>query len=1198
MLKNSEEEKRFQHGFGVYQCQNIWSLKPKKEMLEHYEVHLRKINSPIIRDRDEYKLKNKDAIMRYETGLEEYRNLNRSRAYNDIVSAYDKIFIFLQTAQTSNNYEKAEIRRTEYCGKEIEFFDDEGLRQIRNNIDEDYMVRNKKSLPHMIIKRDRHSNKFAEDTLDMYEGMEMSNPNEHVCSTSWQTETDNVSYDWKVDSSMTDLPKISQIKEVIFEAIREKYTGWFVDQYTKNNSIHWKEKEDVNIIFNEFFKNNYKSFQDCGQISLRGWKRVTYKQDGKDRVICPCRTLHTIMNDGLIDLKRVVEEMINESTSTYNNELQKCYRVFNTRDVFNTMCSNFVTAGRQSTDAVLEYSRPTCYNELLTWIVEPMREDMFKLLKESKQIVQAYSNRYNRKLFEDESLDTQDIRVTIGDNIDGDRSHKDGDICIDIVGSSNIINNDKLYDDIDNGIVISTAITSVITEIVKDAAINVITENVVNITNNNVSIMITDVVTDVITESVTVTIDVTEQVTDGVTDIAVNVPDTDSCKTIKDSIKKAIRKQFVQDSTSIGIKLQSMMNKREYSMVKDMIYTKIDSIDNVDVETCIDIIDVETYVKGITVSRPCINIDTCYNSMVDNVDLHVNRHTIAPDVQPSFNVMDINNREIVDDVMIVNEINELCDNIKEDIISIDNKIIDTNISIILNDVAINNSNIIPISHPNIKPLNELHKCPTIEWNKTTISNINYRNVNYNNICVYKYDMYNINEIHIDAYKLYLDKCINHDCDVLIKYTYGTSHSIYIDNIELLLYYGHDDQMLDNMRSMLVQNYGNIHNNKFHDHRRLDLIDIYIRRIKTICINESYMYNNSGYYNYIHDNGYITNKYSTEANTQSNSEVSYNVECKDEMITTEDTNDNDVIWIHQQNQQHKCSISSTNNSEYIVPDQVDPIINTNDSDAKYNKSVESNVDTTICDGCRGISNTDLITSLLDGTKISRYDQYERVMELYNEDVFVYSCMNDGDYIRVDDHVINNASLSNADDQVINGVSYSTVGRGSNTSDNDYVTNDVMFSSSDVSTENKSIEGLYMTDSDISGQASNTYDLEDDNTKDSTLMGTVDINVNGSSVATSNIIGTREYINACNDIPSNRSNSLKNFTRRQKRKNRRRDAHEDIRKFQEYEVKLNQEMADRYNRYDEYTIEPVASNEGLWLSKNGKEDIHSDISDISD
>ena len=308
---------------------------------------------------------------------------------------------------------------------------------------------------------------------------------------------------------------------------------------------------------------------------------------------------------------------------------------------------------------------------------------------------------------------------------------------------------------------------------------------------------------------------------------------------------------------------------------------------------------------------------------------------------------------------------------------------------------------------------------------------------------------------------------------------------------------------------------------------VDIIIIYMITVTNECSSEANTQSNS---EVSYNVGYVTNECSTEANTQSNSEVSYNVECKDEMITTEDTNDNDVIWIHQQNQQHNCSISSTNNSEYTASDQVDPIMNTNDIDDNYNKSVESNVDTDICDKYSGISNTNLITSLLDGTKISRYDQCERVMELYNVDVYVHSCMNDGDYIRMDDHVINNALFLNAVDQVINDISYSIVDRGSSTSESDRVTDDVIFSSPDVSTEGISTDVLYMMYSDIS-------------------------------------------------VPNNRPNSFKNLKRRQRRKNKRIEVHEDIRKFQEYEVKLNQEMADRYNRYDEYTMEPISSNEGL-------------------
>ena len=88
-------------------------------MLENYEDYLRKLNSPIIRERDEYYRKNKDAIMRYESGLEEYRNKNlyRGRSYNDIVSEYDKIFnLQIQTEQPkmeNNSYQNKDANRCE-----------------------------------------------------------------------------------------------------------------------------------------------------------------------------------------------------------------------------------------------------------------------------------------------------------------------------------------------------------------------------------------------------------------------------------------------------------------------------------------------------------------------------------------------------------------------------------------------------------------------------------------------------------------------------------------------------------------------------------------------------------------------------------------------------------------------------------------------------------------------------------------------------------------------------------------------------------------------------------------------------------------------------------------------------------------------------------------------------------------------------
>ena len=62
-----------------------------------------------------------------------------------------------------------------------------------------------------------------------------------------------------------------------------------------------------------------------------------------------------------------------------------------------------------------------------------------------------------------------------------------------------------------------------------------------------------------------------------------------------------------------------------------------------------------------------------------------------------------------------------------------------------------------------------------------------------------------------------------------------------------------------------------------------------------------------------------------------------------------------------------------------------------------------------------------------------------------------------YIKMDDHVINNASCSSAYDQVIDDVYCPIVDSGSCSSTDDYVINDMMFSSSDISIETISIEG---------------------------------------------------------------------------------------------------------------------------------------------
>ena len=341
-----------------------------------------------------------------------------------------------------------------------------------------------------------------------------SNQNEHVYAMRWQTEADDVQYDWQANSSMTDLPNISRIKEVIFEFIKDKYTGWPHDHYTmNNNTVYWTDIEDMKIIFNEYFKNDYKRFQGRKQLSSQELKRVTYKQDSHGRVICPCRTLHSIMSDGLIDLKKVVEEMIDESTITYNIALQKCYRIFNTRDICNTICSKFVTAGKQSTDAAFEYSRPTCHHELLTWIIEPMREDIFKLLKESKLIIQEYSKRHNRRLYEDTLID-QDIS-TINEN--SEMILDDEEIKIDL-GNQSVVNTTVICHDNIN--VVIAEVINVTTDIVTDVSIEDVTDVAHETVTDVVTVTVTDVVTDVVTAIVTdiVTAVVTDSVTDVVTD--------------------------------------------------------------------------------------------------------------------------------------------------------------------------------------------------------------------------------------------------------------------------------------------------------------------------------------------------------------------------------------------------------------------------------------------------------------------------------------------------------------------------------------------------------------------------------------------------------------------------------------------------------------------------------------------------------
>ena len=160
-----------------------------------------------------------------------------------------------------------------------------------------------------------------------------------------------------------------------------RYTERFWQINTVNEPGYLKQSTDMNVIFDGFLKRNYESFQDCVQLTTQEWKRVTYTQDGKSRIICPYRQLNSIMNNEINELKRVTDEMISESVTTYYNTLQDCYRLFNVRDVLNTMCNNFVTNGWKHTDIEFEYSKSIIHDELLIWVIEPMRDDIFKLIK-------------------------------------------------------------------------------------------------------------------------------------------------------------------------------------------------------------------------------------------------------------------------------------------------------------------------------------------------------------------------------------------------------------------------------------------------------------------------------------------------------------------------------------------------------------------------------------------------------------------------------------------------------------------------------------------------------------------------------------------------------------------------------------------------------------------------------------------------
>ena len=231
MLKNSEEEKKFQLGLEEYRKLSNHCYLRHNVLRSSYEESLRKCNSPIIKDRDAYKIKNKDNIMRYGSGLELYRqaNMHTGKWLCQIIVEYDKIFTMQLQVGDKKKLSEFTVKRTEYHGIHIEFFNDEELPQIHNNIDEDYMIRNKRNLPHTFIKRDRQSTTFADDTLNMYEAVMNNSSNESTPGDwHWRSKIYNSIYDWKVDTSMTQiLPRTSQIKEAIFVDIIHKYTKRF-----------------------------------------------------------------------------------------------------------------------------------------------------------------------------------------------------------------------------------------------------------------------------------------------------------------------------------------------------------------------------------------------------------------------------------------------------------------------------------------------------------------------------------------------------------------------------------------------------------------------------------------------------------------------------------------------------------------------------------------------------------------------------------------------------------------------------------------------------------------------------------------------------------------------------------------------------------------------------------------------------------
>ena len=228
------------------------------------------MNSPIIKDRDEYLIINKDEIKRYEIGLADYcrDRFKRgvSQTYVEWALTYDAIFTSQTNMDRSIKEQKQRddiIKSTDHCGIYFEYNTDKERSQICNNIDEDYVIRNKSNIPHMKITWDRNSMIFAYETQRLYDDLVQDQRNVPVLEMYWRSNVyDNITYNWNEDICMTDLPTKSPIKEVIFQDIIIRYTEEFRKQYTSNNIVHWKEPIDMTVILDQFFKNNYECFQD------------------------------------------------------------------------------------------------------------------------------------------------------------------------------------------------------------------------------------------------------------------------------------------------------------------------------------------------------------------------------------------------------------------------------------------------------------------------------------------------------------------------------------------------------------------------------------------------------------------------------------------------------------------------------------------------------------------------------------------------------------------------------------------------------------------------------------------------------------------------------------------------------------------------------------------------------------------------